>query len=154
MRTQSLLLGCVLALGLLLAGWALGLVRLDPPTPAPSDGVRPGLLGDPTPVPPATSPGATVVPTQPLLCHEAQLEGTLAFDEHAGLGIDSGGRVIAVEWPPTWSTRLEPGGVALLDATGSVLARTGDRIRVGGGFGGSTPFVVCPWRLLPPTPPG
>jgi hypothetical protein len=43
MRTRSLMLGCLLALGVLLVGWALGIVDLGGVSPVPSGGIRPGL---------------------------------------------------------------------------------------------------------------
>lgn len=148
MRTQSLLLGCVLALGLVLVGWALGWVRLDAPTPAPSDGVRPGLLGDRTP-----SSSASAASQEPL-CPAASLEGTLAFDEHAGLGIvDTGGTFTPVDWPPAWSSAVRGGAVELLDESGAVVARTGESVVVGGGFGATgTSFRVCPATVAHPAP--
>lgn len=144
MRTRSLMLGCVLALGLVLVGWALGLVDLGSVSPAPS-GLRPGLqAGGGTPETP------TPKPTEPSECPTALLEGVLVMDPHRGLAVSTGpDSAMAVQWPPTYSTRVNGVHVLLLDGSGVEVARTGDRVSMGGGVGPGPGevFVVCPWSV-------
>ena len=62
--------------------------------------------------------------------------GKLAKHPQSGLGISSAdGSQSPVEWPFRYSARVEFGRVILLDETGKVVAREGDEITVGGGFG-------------------
>lgn len=86
---------------------------------------------------PATAAQALIrsAPVQPDACMEALLGGTLARNAQSGLGVNGEGEQMAVEWPFRYSARLEGGRMALLDETGRVVAREGDEITVGGGFG-------------------
>ena len=73
---------------------------------------------------------------EPDACMDALMGGTLARHALTGLGISSAdGTQSAVEWPFRYSARVEFGRVILLDETGRVVAREGDEITVGGGFG-------------------
>ena len=59
--------------------------------------------------------------------------GTLVEDPRSGLGIeDSTGSITPVIWPFGYSTRLDVGGIALVDGEGRVVARVGDTIELGG----------------------
>jgi hypothetical protein len=75
---------------------------------------------------------------------EALMGGTLAKHAQTGLGIaDQEGAVIPVEWPFGYSAHMEGVKIALVDASGMVVAREGDRIQVGGGMGpGPAPNAV------------
>lgn len=67
---------------------------------------------------------------------DALLGGKLVRNAASGLGVTSAdGQAMAVEWPFRYSARKEAGKVALFDETGKVIAREGDEINVGGGFG-------------------
>ena len=94
-----------------------------------------------------TGPAASGAPTsgtfgiltaavEPDACMDALMGGTLAKHPQSGLGITSAdGTRSPVEWPFRYSARVEFGRVILLDETGRVVAREGDEITVGGGFG-------------------
>ena len=94
------------------------------------------------------APAATVVPTDPptvairtaqagnLACMDALMSGTLARHAGTGLGITAAdGQQMAVEWPFRYSARVEGGRIVLLDETGKAVAREGDKVQAGGGFG-------------------
>jgi hypothetical protein len=67
---------------------------------------------------------------------DALLGGTLTQNPQSGLGVTSADRQsMPVEWPFGYSARSELGRLALVDETGQVVAREGDEISVGGGFG-------------------
>lgn len=69
-------------------------------------------------------------------CMDALIGGTLARHPQSGLGITSAdGQSTPVEWPFGYTARAEGDRIALLDAEGRVVAREGDQIQVGGGFG-------------------
>jgi hypothetical protein len=68
----------------------------------------------------------------------ALAEGELVAHSASGLGLrQANGRVRSVTWAPGYS--VVDG--ALRDATGSAVARTGDRVQVGGG--GDDHWVAC-----------
>jgi hypothetical protein len=74
------------------------------------------------------------VPAQ--ACMDALLGGTLMTNDRSGLGVTStDGTSTAVEWPFGYAARTELGGTVLVDETGKVVAKVGDEISVGGGFG-------------------
>jgi hypothetical protein len=82
------------------------------------------------------------VPSQ--ACDDALISGVLATHPASGLGIAApDGTATPVEWPFGWSARNEAGRVALLDATGKVVAREGDRVTVGGGLGAEDVWFAC-----------
>ena len=93
---------------------------------------------------PAVTVAPTVAPnvalrTAPVAnaaCMDALMSGALARHPQTGLGITSAeGQANAVEWPFGYSARNEGGRIVLVDATSKVVAREGDKIQVGGGFG-------------------
>jgi hypothetical protein len=93
----------------------------------------------------ACTPVTIRTPAQePQACMDALMGGTLAKHAQTGLGIaDQDGAVIPVEWPFGYSARMESAKVALVDGSGMVVAREGDRIQVGGGMGaGPVPNAV------------
>ena len=93
----------------------------------------------------------------------ARLEGALATSVTTGLGVKgespppilprSGGVVVNVIWPYGWTARRVGEDILLFDATGALVARTGDHVAFAGGFvEGSDPsasarteggFAVC-----------
>jgi hypothetical protein len=90
-----------------------------------------------TPGAPASAAQALILTAafQPDACMDALLGGTLVKHAQSGLGVGSEGVLTAVEWPFRYSARLVDGRLFLLDETGKVVAREGDEINVGGGFG-------------------
>lgn len=69
-------------------------------------------------------------------CMDALAGGRLAVNNQSGLGITSAdGQALAVEWPFGYTARTELGTTVLVDEAGRVVARVGDEITVGGGFG-------------------
>jgi hypothetical protein len=107
-------------------------------------GAGPGATTTPSAVPTATSAAPTAAPaiaitTAPAanaMCMDALMTGKLARDVRTGLGVTaSDGQQMAVEWPFGYSARADGGRLALVDETGEVVAREGDTIQVGGGFG-------------------
>ena len=94
------------------------------------------------------TPAATVAPTDPptvairtapagnLACMDALMSGTLARHAGTGLGVTAAdGQQMAVEWPFRYSAWVVDGRIVLLDETGKAVAREGDKIQAGGGFG-------------------
>jgi hypothetical protein len=69
----------------------------------------------------------------PVGCPAALIEGTLVADHATGVALDDpAGFVRPVIWPHGYSGR--PGTpVAVVDASGAVVARVGDRVQIGGG---------------------
>lgn len=91
---------------------------------------------------PAPSPtaapqvGLKTVAAPPQACMEALIGGMLTKNPVSGLGITStDGQSTAVEWPFRYGAREVLGRIVLIDETGTVVAREGDQITVGGGFG-------------------
>jgi hypothetical protein len=72
--------------------------------------------------------------------------GTLAPDPRFGIGLrGSTGALYSVEWPFGFHGARLDGRVALVNMDGSVFAREGDAIEMGGGFGpGDELFNACP----------
>ena len=119
---RSVLLGCVLAVGLLLVGIGSGWVQL----PA-SD--------------PAGAPASVAGLATPLACPAALIEGTLVAGEGGAivLRVDGESDLILVTWPDGWATRDQGDTRVLVDETGTPVARAGDRVTIGGGFVSETP---------------
>jgi hypothetical protein len=70
------------------------------------------------------------------ICMEALMTGKLARDARTGLGVTAAnGQQMPVEWPFGYSARNDGGRLALVDETGVIVAREGDTVEVGGGFG-------------------
>jgi hypothetical protein len=86
---------------------------------------------------------------EPQACMDALLSGTLAVNNQTGLGVENGGEKMAVEWPFGYSARMELGVVALVDETGKTVAKVGDTISVGGGFGNQLWHACGPVTLQP-----
>jgi hypothetical protein len=83
---------------------------------------------------PAT--GIRTAPAPAQACLAALLGGTLAEHPQSGLGVTSAdGQATAVEWPFGYTARNDMGSLLLVDERGRVVAREGDEVSVGGGFG-------------------
>lgn len=87
----------------------------------------------------SSAPANVAIRTAPVanaLCMDALLSGTLARHAQTGLGVTGAdGQQMPVEWPFRYSARGLGGRLVLVDDTGKIVAREGDRIQVGGGFG-------------------
>lgn len=90
-----------------------------------------------TPVDPMTSVG---VPTEgpwqgtPPPCPASYIEGRLIPHPDRGAVLEvTPEDVVMVAWPYGYSGALIDGRFALLDTAGAVVAREGDRVRIGGG---------------------
>ena len=115
------------------SSWVVGLAGPSCIRVLPFDGssrlvieVREALIAVPTQDPePAGTPRA---------CPAALIEGILVSDERWGLAIqDPEGLTREVLWPHGYAARREASGLALIDASGSVVAHEGDRVQIGGG---------------------
>ena len=90
---------------------------------------------------PAATPGAIALRTQEpqpagtaIACPAALIEGTLVRDDQSGVALrDPQGQVRQVIWPNGYSAREDDGRLAVVDASGMVLAHEGDRVMIGGG---------------------
>jgi hypothetical protein len=85
-------------------------------------------------------------PGTPLPCPAAALEGQLVEDARWGLAIveRQSGRIREVIWPHGYAARLDASGLVLLDQRNQIVARAGERLRVGGGeLGGDGPWLAC-----------
>lgn len=122
-RTRRLLAGILIGIAIAACSGAPGASPSGPATPGAA----------------SAGPQAFALRTaavQPQACMDALMGGRLAKHAQSGLGITSAdGTSSAVEWPFRYSARVELGRVILLDETGKVVAREGDDITVGGGFG-------------------
>lgn len=87
-------------------------------------------------------PGATAQ-----ACPAALLEGRLVADPVLGLAVMiSDGTVVPTLWPFGYEGRIGPEGVALVDLAGTVVARSGEVVRLGGSMAGFDPpgmWVTC-----------
>ncbi len=87
-------------------------------------------------------PGATAQ-----ACPAALLEGRLVADPALGLAVMApDGTVVPTLWPFGYEGRIEPEGVALVDLAGTVVAHSGEVVRLGGSMAGFDPpgmWVTC-----------
>ena len=112
----------------------------------------------PTPSPAASSPAATAsvflirTALQPAqACMDALLSGKLTKSVASGLSVTSAdGQSTPVEWPFRYSAVEVDGRVLLRDETGKVVAREGDEINVGGGFGNNVWHACAPVTVMKP----
>lgn len=80
------------------------------------------------PVPLLTQP--TPHPGQ--ACEASRIGGLLIANDVYGLAIMGDGGFKGVIWPNGYSARRDPGGIVLLDRSGKIVAREGDRIAMAG----------------------
>jgi hypothetical protein len=121
MRLRSVLLGCLLAVGLLLVGVGSGLV--DIPLGRDSTLVAPGDQAT------------------PVACPASLIEGTLVAGADGAmlLRVDGEPELVTVVWPDGWIVRGKGTAATLVAGTGAVVATAGDRVRIGGGFVSDAP---------------
>lgn len=111
------------------------LVRPSVAPPAPS-------IGD---VPTASTAGSTASSTasptsEP--CMASVAYGTL-LSKGGTLDLKSEtGETMAISWESGYTVRLDGGGLIVIDPLGKIVARQGDFVRVGGGFGNGV-FHAC-----------
>jgi hypothetical protein len=93
----------------------------------------------PVPTQAADAPGAS-----PHACMTALAVGRLVLDSRWGLALGvEGGANQQVIWPFGWIARRTDGGLVLVNAKGTVVAREGNRIQLGGGHDGNGAWVTC-----------
>jgi len=66
-------------------------------------------------------------------CPANVVTGALVVDVKAGTAIVDNGIRKPIRWPPGYSGRHSGGEVEILDASGTVVGRTGTVVRLGGG---------------------
>jgi hypothetical protein len=75
---------------------------------------------------------------------DALITGKLARNPASGLGLTPvGSPPVVVEWPFRYSAREVDGRVALIDGTGTVVAREGELVQMGGGLGQLNVWFAC-----------
>lgn len=74
---------------------------------------------------------------------DALARGTLVPDPRTGLGLANGAERTPVMWPFGYSARLVDGVIELVDGSARFVAREGDAVEVGGGFGANGLFYAC-----------
>ena len=80
----------------------------------------------------------------------ARTEGTLVREPRSGVGLRvDPDLVYQVIWPYGYSARDDDGRLALLDATGKVVAHEGDRVAIGGGEREPGTWIGC-GGIIPP----
>ena len=94
----------------------------------------------------------TTFPREAAACEQSLGAGVLAINGRTGLGfVVEPGEEVDVTWPYGWSAHREDGVAVLVDASGRIVAREGERITAGGGWGEGT-FRACeldPWAGTP-----
>ena len=115
------------ALSLLLAACGAAGPTTAPATTAPAT-TAPAPSGEDVPLLTAARP--------PDACMDALASGRLVATPVSGLGLlAADGSLMAVEWPFGYRAVIVGGLIVLLDDEGRAVARVGDTIQVGGGFG-------------------
>lgn len=103
--------------------------------------------------PTGAPPSRIALRTQPSLavaCPAARIEGTLVRQSRSILGLrNDQDLVLQVIWPYGYSARDDGGRLAVLDATGTVVAREGDRVAIGGGEIQAGTWLGCGGMLAP-----
>jgi hypothetical protein len=84
-------------------------------------------------------------PAPSSICMAALGHGTVARNPDSGIGLlDADGKPVSVLWPFGFSGRIVEGRAVLLNEQGNILAREGDEITLGGGYGaGDRSFTAC-----------
>jgi hypothetical protein len=89
-------------------------------------------------------------------CYLANTTGMLIPDAQAGTAIvseDMGQTTVPVRWPPGYTGRRSGGQVEVLDSGGDVVARTGQRYTLLGGYSPDGPWEACVGGVYPPAWP-
>ncbi len=113
--------------------------------PEPTCSAVAGYPGESRPGPAPSQTSAPVPAGTAAACPAALIEGTLVDDERHGMalaGTDGVRRQIL--WPPGYTTQLDASGLVLYDEVGSIVAREGDFVSIGGGETASDgPWLAC-----------
>jgi hypothetical protein len=80
------------------------------------------------PVPLRTQP----TPHPDYACEASRIGGVLIGDDAYGLAIMGDGGFKGVIWPNGYSARRDSDGIVLLDRSGKIVAREGDRVAMAG----------------------
>ena len=86
----------------------------------------------------------------PQACMAALLQGVLVADPRWVVGVREPDGVVVrqVIWPFGFAVRREGDRLALLDGAGRVVARTGDKVKIGGGFADADEtWLACPGAI-------
>ncbi len=86
-------------------------------------------------------------------CYLANTTGMLITDERAGTAIvseDMGQTTARVRWPRGYTARKSWGEVEVLDTHGHVVARTGQRYELLGGYNPDGTWSACTDGVYPP----
>ena len=86
-------------------------------------------------------------------CYLANTTGMLITDTAAGTAIvseDMGQTTVPVRWPGGYTGRRSGGQVEVLDGGGSVVARTGQRYMLLGGYSPDGTWAACDHGVYPP----
>ncbi len=93
------------------------------------------------------------VRTQPSLavaCPGARIEGMVVRERRSIVGLrNDQDLILQVIWPYGYSARDDGGRLSVLDSTGTVVAREGDRIAIGGGEIEPGTWLGCGGILAP-----
>lgn len=91
-----------------------------------------------------------------MACDDALIQGELVANQQSGHAIKGGGAdgvVQQVAWQGGLIPRLDGATMTLLDASGGVVAREGDRVQLKGGFGLNNVWFACEVQPAPPGAP-
>ena len=85
-------------------------------------------------------------------CYTFYTKGELVVDKAAGVAIievspGNPAKAMPIVWPPGYTGRESGSDVEVLDGRGLVVARTGTRMEIQGGYGVGG-FVVCGMTML------
>ncbi len=101
----------------------------------------------------AGEPVALATDSQHLGCFVANTTGLLIVDATAGTAIvseDMSRTTAQVLWPAGYSGRRSGDQVEVLDGTGRVVARTGERYELLGGYNDRNQWIACVDGVYPP----
>ena len=122
-----------LVMGVVVVGVVAALILVRPSVAPPATST-----GD---VPTASTAGPTPSPTSEP-CMTALAEGTLV-PKRGTLDLQSTtGQTLAISWESGYTVRQDGGVLVVIDPLGKIVARQGDFVRVGGGFGNGV-FHAC-----------
>jgi hypothetical protein len=79
-------------------------------------------------------------------CYTNFALGQLEFDSASGTAIVENDRRTPVKWPEGYTARQSGWEVEVADASGHVVARTGTRVQIEGGYTGGS-FYACGYVL-------
>ena len=93
--------------------------------------------------------GLGPLPSGMFSCYTDFAVGQLVVEPTYGTAIVENNRQVPVMWPVGFIGRRSGGQVEVVNTQGSVVARTGNRYQIEGGYGGTNPtsFVACGYVL-------